>query len=91
MRPSGGAPQQGDQPQQPAPPRPPPIIAFELPPLDPAADDLAAELGAPSLPPEIGGTTSASSPTPQQHHRRRRRRRRRGHGPRPSAPAPTAS
>jgi len=86
---SGAPPQQGGQ-QQPAPP-PPPIIAFELPPLDPAADDLAAELGAPSLPPEMGGTTSASSPAPPPQQRRRRRRRRRGHGPRPSAPSPSAS
>jgi hypothetical protein len=87
-RASGGAPQQSGQPS--ATPPPPPIIAFELPPLDSAADDLAAELGAPSLPPAAGGATGTSSPAPQQH-RRRRRRRRRGHGPRPSAPSPSAS
>src|SRR5262249_19451712 len=31
---------------------PPPVVVSPLPPLDPAADDLAAELGAPGLPPE---------------------------------------
>jgi ATP-dependent DNA helicase RecQ len=88
MRAPGGAP----QPSAPIPP--PPIVAFELPPLDPAADDLAAELGAPALPPEVGATAGASpspSQSPPQHHRRRRRRRRRGHGPRPPAPSPTTA
>jgi ATP-dependent DNA helicase RecQ len=90
MRPQqqGGAPQPSAPPQAPASP---PIVAFELPPLDPAADDLAAELGAPSLPPQATAPTTASSPAPPHHHRRRRRRRRRGHGPRPSAPPPTVS
>jgi hypothetical protein len=49
MRPSGGA--RSRRPAAAAGAAAPPIIAFELPPLDPAADDLAAELGAPSLPP----------------------------------------
>jgi ATP-dependent DNA helicase RecQ len=83
-----------DAPEPSAPIPPPPIVAFELPPLDPAADDLAAELGAPALPPEVGATAGASpspSQSPPQHHRRRRRRRRRGHGPRPPAPPPTTA
>jgi hypothetical protein len=64
---------------------PPPVI----PPLDAAADDLAAELGAPSLPapPPSANQAAPSAPRPP-HHRRRRRRRRRGHGPGPSAPPP---
>ncbi len=62
--------------------------AFVLPPLDPAADDLAAELGAPGLPPSADGEPAApSSPVPGRH--RRRRRRRRGHGPRPEGAAPS--
>jgi ATP-dependent DNA helicase RecQ len=73
-------------PQPPTPPTPP-APAFELPPLDPAADDLAAELGAPSLPPEAR-SASPGAPSGQPHHRRRRRRRRRGHGPRPPMPTP---
>ena len=66
-----------------------------LPPLDPAAEDLAAELGAPGLPPapppassQAGSPGGQPHPPGQQPHRRRRRRRRRGHGPRPDA-APT--
>jgi ATP-dependent DNA helicase RecQ len=73
-------------PPSPQPPTPP-VPAFELPPLDPAADDLAAELGAPSLPPEARSATPGA-PSGQPHHRRRRRRRRRGHGPRPPMPTP---
>jgi hypothetical protein len=61
---------------------------FVLPPLDPAADDLAAELGAPGLPPSEEPTPGAA-PAPGRH--RRRRRRRRGHGPRPEAAAPVTS
>jgi hypothetical protein len=62
--------------------------AFVLPPLDPAADDLAAELGAPGLPPSADAEPAAqSSPVPGRH--RRRRRRRRGHGPRPEGAAPS--
>jgi ATP-dependent DNA helicase RecQ len=61
-----------------------------LPPLDPAADDLAAELGAPALPPEPGaGAANGPSPGPQGPPRRRRRRRRRGHGPRPAIVPPS--
>jgi ATP-dependent DNA helicase RecQ len=61
---------------------------FVLPPLDPAADDLAAELGAPALPPSADAAPGApSNPVPGRH--RRRRRRRRGHGPRPEGAAPT--
>ena len=61
---------------------------FVLPPLDPAADDLAAELGAPGLPPSADAEAAApSSPVPGRH--RRRRRRRRGHGPRPEGAAPS--
>jgi ATP-dependent DNA helicase RecQ len=69
---------------------PPPSPA--LPPLDAAADDLAAELGAPGLPPPPSvpqAIPSGGEPRPPgSRHRRRRRRRRRGHGPRPDA-APT--
>ena len=87
----GGAPR--PQPQHAAPPIP---AAPILPPLDSAADDLAAELGAPGLPPPAPGSAAAAAPRqgqpgqqPGQPHRRRRRRRRRGHGPRPdSAPPP---
>ena len=81
-----GAPDRPGRPQAAATPPP------ALPPLDPAADDLAADLGAPPLPPASGGAVSAapsavgsvgaSAPLPP-HHRRRRRRRRRRHGPRP--------
>jgi superfamily II DNA/RNA helicase len=69
-----------------------------LPPLEPmdsAAADLAAELGAPGLPPMSDGDDGAP-PMPQAggqsdaHRRRRRRRRRRGHGPRPNDAAPPA-
>ncbi|HLK10299.1 MAG TPA: RecQ family ATP-dependent DNA helicase [Candidatus Binatia bacterium] len=69
------------------PPTPaaPPPAPFALPPLDAAADDLAAELGAPGLPP-------AATPDPgavvERPRRRRRRRRRRGRGPRPEAAPP---
>ncbi len=58
-----------------------------LPPLDPAADDLAAELGAPGLPelaPAVGTEPAAAART------RRRRRRRRGQGPRPEASSPAS-
>ncbi|HKA29484.1 MAG TPA: RecQ family ATP-dependent DNA helicase [Candidatus Binatia bacterium] len=63
--------------------------AFVLPPLDAAADDLAAELGAPGLPPsaEAGPAGVSQPPVPGRH--RRRRRRRRGHGPRPEGAAPS--
>jgi ATP-dependent DNA helicase RecQ len=72
---------------------PPPL---PLPPLDPAADDLAAELGAPALPPDPAAapdpaSPSASGPRPSGPPRRRRRRRRRGHGPRPVAVVPPES
>lgn len=63
------------------PPAAPPRPAFVVPRLDDAADDLAAELGAPGLPPVDGGDDAAvpgSAPA-----RRRRRRRRRG-GARPN-------
>jgi ATP-dependent DNA helicase RecQ len=61
---------------------------FVLPPLDPAADDLAAELGAPGLPPSEE-PVAAAPPGAGRH--RRRRRRRRGHGPRPETAAPATS
>ncbi len=58
-----------------------------LPPLDPAADDLAAELGAPGLPPDP--SSPVSGPKPAGRGGRRRRRRRRGHrGSRPDAAPP---
>jgi ATP-dependent DNA helicase RecQ len=73
-------------PASPASIAPPPTV---LPPLDPAADDLAAELGAPGLPPEPTAVPVAGAPqAPGAPHRRRRRRRRRGHGPRPQAVPP---
>jgi len=82
----------GPPPPSVAPPVAAPVPAFELPPLDPAADDLAAELGAPALPPEARTGAPAPSAGQPHHHRRRRRRRRRGHGPRPPMPpAPTVS
>ena len=82
----------GPPPPSVAPPVVAPVPAFELPPLDPAADDLAAELGAPALPPEARTGAPAPSAGQPHHHRRRRRRRRRGHGPRPPMPpAPTVS
>jgi ATP-dependent DNA helicase RecQ len=87
-RPAFGQPGGAMPAAQPPPPPPPPT----LPPLDAAADDLAAELGAPGLPPEPAPTPTpgAGGPMPP-HGRRRRRRRRRGRGPRPvPAPAPEA-
>jgi len=82
--------------QHPQPPRPvaeatpalPPPPA--LPPLDAAAEDLAAELGAPALPPESGPTPTAAADG-QPRRRRRRRRRRRGRGARVDAPTPTST
>jgi ATP-dependent DNA helicase RecQ len=76
------------------PTAPPPPPAVLLPPLDPAADDLAAELGAPGLPPSPGPAATAApasggGPPPAPGHRRRRRRRRRGHGPRTDGPPPS--
>jgi ATP-dependent DNA helicase RecQ len=83
----------GQHPQPPRPvaeatPAPPPPPA--LPPLDAAADDLAAELGAPALPPESGPTPTAAADG-QPRRRRRRRRRRRGRGARVGAPTPTST
>src|SRR5439155_706706 len=43
---------------------PPAAPAFALPPLDPAADDLAAELGAPGLPPPPGAATAPVGDSP---------------------------
>ncbi len=71
----------GPQPNVAVAPAPVPKAAL-LPPLDPGADDLAAEFGAPSLPPPAAGAGREGA---GQHHRRRRRRRR-GHGPRPPMP-----
>jgi ATP-dependent DNA helicase RecQ len=63
-----------------------------LPVLDAAAEDLAAELGAPALPPApASATPSALPPSPAMQPRRRRRRRRRGRGPRPDAAPPPGS
>jgi len=90
-------------PDQVAAPKPnvpvlPPPLTLE--PMDSAADELAAELGAPGLPPmaeTIPTTTAAvaadgghpNGPRPEgSGRRRRRRRRRRGHGPRPADAAP---
>jgi hypothetical protein len=73
---------------------PPPPAALPLPPLDAAAEDLAAELGAPGLPPEpaaAGSRQPVDPARPAHHHRRRRRRRRRGPGPRPEAGPPPDS
>jgi len=58
--------------QQPGLPPPPPPAPFELPPLDAEADDLAAELGAPGLPP--APETDAAGAEPAKPRRRRRRR-----------------
>jgi len=82
-----------EAPPQPSGPVIPPLPTLE--PMDSAAADLAAELGAPGLPPMA--TDAAPVPpaaglvtgTPADGgRRRRRRRRRRGHGPRPSDTAP---
>jgi ATP-dependent DNA helicase RecQ len=62
--------------------------SFALPPLDPEADDLAAELGAPGLPPSPDEAEASPVPAPAAGRHRRRRRRRRGHGPRPEATSP---
>jgi ATP-dependent DNA helicase RecQ len=62
-------------------PAPEPLM---LPPLDPAADDLAAELGAPGL-----GDLLRPADTPAAAPRPRRRRRRRRGGPRPEAAVAT--
>jgi ATP-dependent DNA helicase RecQ len=78
----GGGPNAGDGRQAAAPLRVE-APASTLPPLDPAADDLAAELGAPALLPAAGDAPAGSTPQARPPHRRRRRRRRRGHGPRP--------
>src|SRR5437016_7007001 len=68
---------------------PPAAPAVALPPLDTAADDLAAELGAPGLPPPPGAATAPVGDPPRPSgHRRRRRRRRRGRGPHPEGPRP---
>jgi ATP-dependent DNA helicase RecQ len=63
----------------PAPP-PPAVVPFELPPLDPEADDLAAELGAPGLPPAPGQAAAADAPKPRRRRRRRGPTTRRGRG-----------
>ncbi len=87
----------------PQPATPEPVVpTFVLPPLDAAADDLAAELGAPGLPPAdepsaapAGAAGPAGSAGPRRS--RRRRRRGRGQGPRPGGasaeaePAPDGS
>jgi ATP-dependent DNA helicase RecQ len=75
----------------PTPPAPRPIV---LEPLDAAAADLAAELGAPGLPPVGSQAPASGAPAPTSGQpgvpgqpggrRRRRRRRHRGHGPRPA-------
>jgi ATP-dependent DNA helicase RecQ len=82
----GGAPPPAGMP---APPPQPVVAAPTLPPLDPAADDLAAELGAPALPPAPEETRTA--PAPGGGRRRRRRRRRRGRPGVESAGSPVAS
>jgi ATP-dependent DNA helicase RecQ len=78
------------RPQQPVGPVIPPLPKLE--PMDSAAADLAAELGAPGLPPMAVDAAAPNVPNPGQQpeggRRRRRRRRRRGHGPRPSDSAP---
>ena len=80
---------------QPSTPALPPLPRLE--PMDSAAADLAAELGAPGLPPMVADATApvptsasgpGAAPPPEGGRRRRRRRRRRGHGPRPSDSAP---
>jgi len=86
-----GAPDRMDRMDRPQVAAAPPAPA--LPVLDPAADDLAADLGAPPLPPAAANAADAapgaagpagrSSPGTAPHRRRRRRRRR--HGPRPDA------
>jgi ATP-dependent DNA helicase RecQ len=60
-------------------PTPPPVVPFELPPLDPEADDLAAELGAPGLPP-APEPAAGEAPKPRRRRRRRGPTTRRGRG-----------
>jgi superfamily II DNA/RNA helicase len=74
-----------------------PVIAapIVLEPMDSAAADLAAEMGAPGLPPMATPVPGQAAPQDAPHgdgsgRRRRRRRRRRGHGPRPTDVAPPA-
>jgi ATP-dependent DNA helicase RecQ len=94
----GGRRDEQGAPRPVAPPRP---VLPVLEPMDSAAADLAAELGAPGLPPmespavaaaPSGGQQKQHPGQPGQHpdgaRRRRRRRRRRGHGPRPNDSAP---
>src|SRR5438309_1139073 len=77
------------RPERPVAALPPPA---PLPMLDPGADDLAADLGAPPLPPVMAAADASGPPAqPPGHHRRRRRRRRRRHGPRPDAAGPPTS
>jgi ATP-dependent DNA helicase RecQ len=81
----------GVQPATPAPTAPVNSAAV-LPPLDAAADDLAAELGAPGLPPAPASASGQADGPRRPPHRRRRRRRRRGQRPRPEgAPPPAGS
>jgi ATP-dependent DNA helicase RecQ len=80
--------EQATPPRQDDAPLPPPIV---LEPLDQAADELAAELGAPGLPPPaLPQAQAAGAPAtrPGGGRRRRRRRRRHGHGPRPADAVP---
>ncbi|HXJ37356.1 MAG TPA: RecQ family ATP-dependent DNA helicase [Candidatus Eisenbacteria bacterium] len=86
----------GDGAAQPqvAKPVAPPLMVLE--PLGADADELAAELGAPGLPPLAGSDVPPPIPGQQPGHhpgggrRRRRRRRRRGHGQHPAAAATPA-
>jgi ATP-dependent DNA helicase RecQ len=73
----------------PAPTPPPLAVAPSLPPLDAAADDLAAELGAPALPPAPQDIRPEHAPAGGR--RRRRRRRRRGRPGVEPAGSPVAS
>jgi hypothetical protein len=86
-----GAPRPTPDGRSPAPSPPPVSAAIPLPPLDAAADDLAAEFGAPGLPPDPNQPAAINAGgAPRPHRRRRRRRRRRGPGaPRESAPTPS--
>ena len=70
-----------------ASPPPPPLAPFVVPEFDDAADDFAADLGAPGLPPLDGAARPGDGADGAPARRRRRRRRRGGSRPTGGAPA----
>jgi ATP-dependent DNA helicase RecQ len=81
-----------DRPAAAAPAAPAVVAASILPPLEHVSREIAADLGAPALPPplEMAEPTVSVRPEPAGHPRPRRRRRRRSGGPRSDrAPQPS--